>query len=128
MEDEVVDRVCSGESVGTYFHARPKKASARRLWIAFGQPPKGTVVVDAGARKALVDGHRSLLPVGVRSVAGRFEAGDAVDVADEDQKVFARGLVRYASSELEGARGRSTLDLDGGEVIHRDQLVVLEGS
>jgi glutamate 5-kinase len=125
-EPDVVSRCLSGEGLGTYFLPHPHRASAHRLWIAFAQPPKGAVVVDAGARRAVIEGKRSLLPVGVVSVQGRFEAKDTVDVVDEQGSVFARGLVRYASLELEEARGRSTAELAGREVIHRDQLIVLE--
>jgi glutamate 5-kinase len=125
-EPDVIDRCLTGESVGTYFHPHPQRASAHRLWIAFAQPPKGGVVVDWGAKRAVVEGKRSLLPVGVVAVQGRFEARDTVDVVDQNGAVFARGLVRYASNELDEARGRSTAELAGREVIHRDQLVVLE--
>jgi glutamate 5-kinase len=112
--------------MGTYFHPHPNKASARRLWIAFARPPSGTVVVDAGAKKAVVEDKRSLLPVGVIEVRGRFASGDIVDIAEREGEAFARGLIRYDSEELEAARGRSTVELAGREVIHRDQLVVLE--
>jgi glutamate 5-kinase len=125
-EPDIVERVARGEPLGTYFHPRPHKASARRLWIAFGTPPRGTVVVDTGARRAVMDDKRSLLAVGVVDVMGDFEAGDTVDVAVEGSGVFARGLVRYGSRDLAAARGRSTAELAAGEVIHRDQLVVLE--
>ncbi|MGH2820833.1 MAG: glutamate 5-kinase [Actinomycetota bacterium] len=127
-EPRVLHRIAEGESIGTYFHPHAKRASARRLWIAFAQPPRGTVIVDDGARRAVVEGKRSLLPAGVVHVDGRFDAGDTVDVADRLGAVFARGLVRYASQELVEARGRSTRELAGREVIHRDQLIVLEGS
>jgi glutamate 5-kinase len=126
-EPDVITRVMTGEKVGTYFKPHPTKASARRLWIAFGQPPKGTVIVDEGAHRAVVTSQRSLLPVGVVGVNGVFSSGDTVDVSTAEGKVFARGLVRYASHELEVAQGRSTSELDLGEVIHRDQLVILEG-
>ncbi len=122
-EDDVLGRVCRGERVGTYFHPHPHSASARRLWIAFGQPPKGTVLVDDGARDAIVGGKRSLLAVGVTGVRGAFDAGDTVDVATDRGAVFARGLVRLGAHELEAARGRDGVT---GMVIHRDQLVILE--
>ena len=121
-----IPAVMRGERIGTYFHPHQTRETARRLWIAFGQPPKGTVVVDHGARNAIVRDKRSLLPVGVVEVRGRFIAGETVDVAERDGASFARGLVRYASDELDAARGRSTAELAGREVIHRDQLVVLE--
>lgn len=125
-EPDAIERVVRGERVGTYFHPHAKRASARRLWIAFGQPPKGTVVVDDGAREAVVSGNRSLLPVGVVDVRGAFVDGDTVDVADPGGRVFARGLVRYSADELRTARGKPTVELAGREVIHRDQLVILE--
>ncbi|MFN2587334.1 MAG: glutamate 5-kinase [Actinomycetota bacterium] len=125
-EPDVLGRIARGDPLGTYFHPRPKRESARRLWIAFARPPTGTVSVDDGARKALVEDKRSLLPVGVTEVSGDFAAGDAVDVSDRSGTVFARGLVRFSAAELLGALGRSTAGVEGGEVIHRDQLVVLE--
>lgn len=121
---EVVERVARGGGGGTYFHPRPHKVSSRRLWIAFAQPPRGSVVVDDGARAAVVNRRASLLAVGVVGVNGRFEAGDTVDVADRTGTVFARGLVRYSSGDLEVVRERPTA---GDEVIHVDHLVVLEG-
>ena len=125
-EPGVVERLARGERLGTYFHPNPRRASARRLWIAFGQPPKGTLVVDDGARRAVVAGKRSLLPVGIVAVVGDFSEGDVVDVATPDGRVFARGLVRFSSAELDGARGRPAAEFAGREAIHRDQLVVLE--
>lgn len=141
-EPDVLVRVAAGEALGTFFHPSRRRASARRLWIAFAQPPRGAVFVDAGARRAVVTGKRSLLPAGVVGVEGSFEPGDTVDVVEVDgkhngAKLFARGLVRYAADELETARGRSTGAAGPqdqrstgtavrGEVIHRDQLVVLE--
>lgn len=125
-EPDVLGRIARGEPLGTYFHPRSARASARRLWIAFARPPTGTVIVDDGARKALVEDKRSLLPAGVTGVTGAFAAGDAVDVADGSGAVFARGLVRFAAPELGAARGRPTAEFEGREVIHRDQLVVLE--
>ncbi len=84
-------------------------------------------MVDDGAHKAVTERKSSLLPVGVLEIRGGFRAGDTVDVATQVGKVFARGLVRYDAQELEQARGRPTAELAGKEVIHRDQLIVLEG-
>ncbi|HWL65871.1 MAG TPA: glutamate 5-kinase, partial [Actinomycetota bacterium] len=115
VEPDVLKRVAAGDKVGTYFHPQPHRASARRLWIAFAQPPKGTIVVDDGAKRAVIDDKRSLLPVGVVDVKGEFSSGDIVDVAGANGGPFARGLVRYDSKELEAARGRSTAELAGRE-------------
>lgn len=122
-----LEEIARGERLGTYFHPHPTRASARRLWIAFAQPPQGTVIVDTGARKAVVEDKRSLLAVGVVDVKGTFVSGDTVDVMEVGGDVFARGLVRYEARELSDARGKPSAELAGREVIHRDQLVILEG-
>ncbi len=127
FEPDVIGRAVRGEPAGTYFHPHRRRISARRLWIAFGQPPRGTVVVDEGARRAVVRSKRSLLAVGVTDVVGSFSSGDTVDLASEEG-VFARGLVRFSSEELDSAKGRRTGELAGREVIHRDHLIVLEDS
>ncbi|HET7482525.1 MAG TPA: glutamate 5-kinase [Actinomycetota bacterium] len=125
-EPDVLSRIASGDKIGTYFHPHPRKISARRLWIAFAQPPKGTVVVDAGARRAVASDNRSLLAVGVVDVKGTFAPGDTVDIAVEGGGVFARGLVRFSAEELTAARGRKTIELSGREVVHKDHLIILE--
>ena len=81
------------EPVGTSFEAHRRKLSARKLWIAFASRVAGTVTVDDGARRALVERQTSLLPAGVVDVAGRFGEGDTVDVAGTDGVAFARGMV-----------------------------------
>jgi glutamate 5-kinase len=113
---------------GTYFHARRRRLPARKLWIAFAVAPGGTLVVDEGARRALVEREASLLPAGVVSVQGAFEPDAAVEVVGPDGVVFAKGLVRHGSTRLAGWAGKRTTELPHGvapEVIHRDDLVVL---
>lgn len=127
-EPGVITSALRGEKTGTFFHPHRRRVSARRLWIAFAQPPRGTVTVDGGAASAVVTGKRSLLAVGVRGVAGAFGPGDTVDVADSDGRLIARGLVRFSSDDLRAARGRRSDDLAGREVIHRDELLTLEGT
>jgi glutamate 5-kinase len=127
-EDVVGDAVDGADGVGTVLHPHDRRLPARKLWIAFATGSAGTITVDRGARRALTDGNRSLLPAGVRRHAGIFDVGDAVEVADEDGAVFAKGLVQMSSSELAVAAGRRTSELGDGvphETIHRDDLVVL---
>ena len=112
--------------------SRPTAASssARKLWIAFASRVAGTVTVDDGARRALVERQTSLLPAGVVDVAGRFGEGDTVDVAGTDGVAFARGMVFVEAAQLRRVAGRHTSDLPPGmvhEVIHRDDLVLLPG-
>ena len=118
----------AGDAVGTVVQPRDKRLASRKLWIAFAVGSAGTVVVDAGAQRALVEHNRSLLPAGIVEVKGTFDADDAVEVAGPDGEVFAKGLVRVAAATLAAAAGKQTADLAEGlphEVIHKDDLVVL---
>lgn len=121
---------------GTYFAPAAVRPSARKRWIAFADDPRGAIIVNACARRALEEQGRSLLPVGILGVAGDFRAGDLVAVEDEAGVVFARGFARYGAQEVARIAGRPTgeiaaaLGLPDGvrppdhEVIHRDQMVV----
>lgn len=123
-----LEALARGDVPGTRFRAKPH-TPARKAWLA-QQPTRGTVEVDAGAAKALAGG-RSLLPSGVRSVAGSFGFGDAVSIV-ADGEIVARGLSNYASDALDKIKGRKTRDIAGvlgfkdyDEVVHRDNLVLV---
>jgi glutamate 5-kinase len=124
----VLDAVDGAPGVGTLVRPRDKRLPARRLWIAFAVGSSGTVVVDDGARKALVERNVSLLAAGVREVQGSFQADDAVELVGPDGRVFAKGLVRLSARALRAIAGMRTAELPEGtphEVVHRDDLVVL---
>jgi glutamate 5-kinase len=125
----VLGEVIAGTSgVGTRFRPRERRLPARKLWIAFAIGASGTVNVDAGAQRALVERGTSLLPAGVVSVDGVFDAEDAVELAGPDGKVFAKGLVRHPASVVAtwaGHRSSELPDEIAPEVVHRDDLVVL---
>jgi glutamate 5-kinase len=126
--DVLRDAVAGVSGVGTQVLPRDRRLGARKLWIAFAVGSSGTVVVDAGARRALVGQGRSLLPAGVVDVSGGFGADDAVEIADRDGAVFAKGLVRMGADVLRQVAGSHTADLPPGlpaEVVHRDDLVML---
>ena len=127
-DDVLVDAVAGAPGVGTMIQPRPHRLPARKLWIAFAVGASGTVVVDEGARRALVERGVSLLPPGVVSVDGTFESDSAVEIAGPDGTVFAKGLCRFDAAGLRAVAGRRTGDLPDGsphEVVHRDDLVVL---
>ncbi|RIK09023.1 MAG: glutamate 5-kinase [Acidobacteria bacterium] len=129
-EENVVSRVLSGESIGTSVQPHSHKLTSRKVWIAFGAPAAGRIVVDAGAKDALSMKQASLLPVGVLSVEGAFAAGDAVELIGPAGEAFAKGLSGIDSAVLADLAGMRTEDLPNGirhEVIHRDDLVVLPG-
>ncbi len=124
----LADAVDGVAGVGTVVQPRARRLPARKVWIAFAVGSSGTVVVDDGARAALVERNTSLLPAGVVGVRGSFDADDAVEIAGPDGRVFAKGLVRHPARLVEEWAGRRTVDLPpdmAHEVVHRDDLVVL---
>jgi glutamate 5-kinase len=127
-----VSSILDGDAAGTVFWPSVSRLQSRKHWIAYALKPTGTLVVDAGARRALVDGKKSLLPSGVRRVEGRFGAGDPVRVVDEAGAEFARGLCAFDADEIEKIAGRRSGEVAGllgyaaaEEVIHRDDRVLL---
>jgi len=124
----LVEAVEGVSGVGTVVRPRDRRLSARKLWIAFAVEASGTVLVDDGARTAVVERQASLLPAGVVGVTGAFDPEAAVEIAGADGTVFAKGLVRLEADALRRVAGRRTADLPDGhprEVVHRDDLVTL---
>ena len=115
----VIARVMAGEEEGTLFVPQPTRLRGRKRWIAFFHRPKGALVVDAGARKALREGGKSLLPPGVTRCDGEFEAGEVVRICDQDGTEFARGIAGFGAAEIKARK------LQRVEVVHRDNLVIL---
>ncbi|MGH3336476.1 MAG: glutamate 5-kinase [Nocardioides sp.] len=122
----------AGEPVGTLFHATGRRRPTRLLWLAHATEPRGQVLLDAGAVRAITQRRASLLAAGITGVTGRFVAGDPVDLADADGRPVARGLVNFDADEIPDLIGKSSHDLkrDLGaayerEVVHRDDLVLL---
>jgi glutamate 5-kinase len=119
----------AGEEVGARVEPRPGRLPARKLWIAFGQSAEGGLVIDQGAVAALTDAGRSLFPAGITEVKGQFGEGAAVEVWGPGRELVAKGLVRIPAAELRPLLGRRTSEVAragwAGEVIHRDDLVVL---
>ena len=129
----VLERIFDGEAVGTLFLPNTRRMRSRKRWLRFGSRPKGTLHVDAGARDALAERGKSLLPSGITEVSGAFNRGDLVAVCDSDGREFARGLTNYAAEEIAAIRGRRSSDINRllgeapyQEVIHRDHLVLNE--
>lgn len=122
------DALDGRSGVGTRFVARPQRLAAKKVWIAFARDAQGSIHIDDGAVGALIAGGGSLLAAGVRSLTGTFEPTDVVEVRGPDGALVAKGICRYPSNrsnEWVGV-GRDRLPDDlGGEVIHRDELVVM---
>lgn len=115
----VLAKVLGGEDEGTLFVAQPDKLQGRKRWIAFFHHPKGALFVDDGAKKALRESGKSLLPPGVARCEGDFAAGDVVRIRDLDGMEFARGIVKFSAGEIRAKK------LARVELVHRDDLVIL---
>lgn len=115
----VLDEIVRGEDVGTLFLPKPARLRGRKRWIAFFHHPRGALVVDGGAKRALIENGKSLLPPGVTRCEGEFDAGEIVSICGEDGTEFARGMSAFSSDDI-GAKKTTR-----GEVVHRDDLVIL---
>jgi glutamate 5-kinase len=118
--------------VGTLILPEQSKLASRKHWIAFTLKPQGEIIVDDGAKDAILKNNTSLLPSGIIRVRGEFDAGEAVTCCDAQGAAFARGLTSYGSAEIERIRGCKTVEIKrvlghcpALEVINRDDLVVL---
>ncbi|HUH01393.1 MAG TPA: glutamate 5-kinase [Kofleriaceae bacterium] len=128
----IITETLGGDDVGTVFVPPGPVLKSRKHWLAYSSRPTGTLVVDEGARRALVEQGKSLLPAGLLGVEGDFEQGDLVSIVTAERTEFARGLAGYRADELHRIRGARTADIAASlgykyldEVIHRDDLVLL---
>jgi glutamate 5-kinase len=129
--ENVLARIFRGETLGTYFVPRNRKMASRKCWIAYTLVPKGRLVIDEGAVRAVRQNGKSLLPIGVVEVQGSFEQGAAVAFENPAGEVIGTGLVNYNSSDINLIKGLKTSQIEsclGGkhydEVIHRNNLVL----
>ena len=127
------DDVLEGEPVGTWFHAASRRRPTRQLWLAHATEPKGVLLLDEGAVRAVTERRASLLAAGLTGSTGSFSAGDPVDLAGPDGVSVARGLVNFDADEIPALVGRTSAVLRRElgaayerEVVHRDDLVLLQ--
>lgn len=133
LRDRPLDGILAGEPIGTLFLGKGEEQAARKRWIGLTARPKGEIRVDVGARQALVEGAKSLLPVGVVAVVGGFEKGEVVSIADPQGVEFARGLTNFAAADarriagLKTEQARAVLGPSAyAEIVHKDNLVLLD--
>jgi glutamate 5-kinase len=115
----VLGQILAGEDQGTLFVAKPRRLQGRKRWIAFFHHPKGALLVDPGAKIALREKGKSLLPPGVARCEGEFAANDVVRICDLDGMEFARGIARFDSAAVRAHK------LPKEELVHRDDMVIL---
>jgi len=130
--DNILDSIFAGDAVGTLFQPHGENLPAWKRWLGFTAQPRGTLTLDAGAKRAVVEQGKSLLPVGVKSVAGEFGKGDPVSLCDESGCEVARGLTNYNSHDAAKFAGLPTdqiAQIFGKvayvELVHRDNLAVI---
>ncbi|MGZ4509531.1 MAG: glutamate 5-kinase [Blastococcus sp.] len=118
----------AGEQVGTLFAPMGRRPGARQFWLRYASRPRGRLILDDGAVRAVLERHASLLAAGITSVTGGFLADDPVELVGPDGVVIARGLVAYDAREMPALLGRKTGDLAPEyrrEVVHRDEMVLV---
>lgn len=127
----VLSDIMAGKDIGTLFLPQTSRLASRKYWIANTLRPRGRLIIDDGAKKALLDKGKSLLPSGIVAVEGEFSTGDPVNCADSEGNLLAKGLVNYSASDIRKIMGLKTPQIlpvlghkDYDEVIHRDNLVV----
>jgi len=127
----VLAEIMSGMEVGTLFLPRGQSVRSRKRWIGVATQPRGSLVLDEGARRAVAEQGRSLLAIGVVEVRGAFAKGDAISLRGPDDREFARGLTNYPSAEIALIKGLKTDGIAAvlghcpyDDVIHRDNLQV----
>ena len=132
-EPGLLSRIVSGEDVGSLFVPADKRLTERKRWIAIRTRSVGSISVDDGAKRALVERGASLLPAGIVEVEGEFGIGERVDLLDGSGQAFAVGLVSYPASEIQRMKGRQSeefLEVLGykyvEEIVHREDLVLLD--
>lgn len=130
---DILPRLLAGESLGTLFVPAIRRLDARRRWIGLTRRPAGTIQIDAGAVAAITQRGKSLLASGITAVHGDFDRGAVVAVIDPENREIARGLTNYSAEELQLIKGKKSSQFEKilgwpayAEVIHRDNLVVLE--
>ncbi len=129
--ENVLLKLFDGQPLGTYFVPKEGKMASRKNWIAHTLAPKGSIVIDEGAVRAVRQNGKSLLPIGVVGVEGDFEEGAAVEFRASDNEVIGVGLVNYSSSDITMIKGLKSSQIKaclGGkhydEIIHRNNLVL----
>jgi glutamate 5-kinase len=129
-EERILSRIMKGENTGTLFMGAERSLPSRKRWIAFNMKSGGSITVDDGAAKALIEKKKSLLASGILEVSGKFELGAAVEVYDTAGALIGKGIVNYTHRELQLIKGKKSREIEGilggtyfDEVINRDDLI-----
>ncbi len=131
-EPFVIRKIFDGEDLGTMFLPQNENMPDKKRWIGYATNIIGKIIVNGGAKKALLTGEKSLLPIGVIGVKNTFKKGDVISILDENKNEFARGIVNYDSDsckKLLGSHSDNIVDILGFKnydaIITRDNITIL---
>ena len=129
----IILKILNGEFYGTFFYPKKNRIKSRKYWLLYSTKSRGKVIIDDGAVKALLDGGKSLLPIGISKIEGNFQEGDVVDIMDKDGKIIGKGISYYSSDDLEKIKGIESYQIKeilgykfSDEAIHRNNLAIFE--
>ncbi|MFU0824503.1 glutamate 5-kinase [Clostridium sp.] len=127
----VLSDILDGKDIGTFFQGQKHPLQAKKHWMAFGTKPSGSVIVDDGAEKALINNHKSLLPKGIIAVEGNFSEGDVISILNSEKKDIGHGISNYNSFDIDLIKGLDSCVIEEklghknyDEVIHANNLVI----
>lgn len=129
----IINRIFSDEEIGTIFLPREEMLSGKKRWIGYATNILGKLIVNYGAKKAIIEKESSLLPVGLVNVVNEFKKGDVVSILDENEREIARGIVNYNSDDCRKIAGAQSDDIvkilgykNYDAIIGRDNITILE--
>jgi glutamate 5-kinase len=129
--ENVLTHIMEGKNIGTFFVPRADKMKNRKCWIAFSKKTKGNVILDDGACNAILNNGKSLLPIGILSVKGKFNIGDSISLDNQSGHTIGIGLTNYTSDDVQKIMRKQTSEIENvlgerpyDEVVHRDNMVI----
>lgn len=129
----IVDQIFAGKNIGTIFLPHDEMLSGKKRWIGYATNVLGKLIVNYGAKKAILEKETSLLPIGIVDVVNEFKKGEVVSIIDENEREIARGIVNYNSVDCKKIAGAHSNDISKilghknyDEVINRDNITILE--
>lgn len=129
----VIKQIFTGKEIGTIFLPRNEMLSGKKRWIGYATNILGKLVVNYGAKKAILEKESSLLPIGIIDVINEFKKGEVVSILDENEREIARGIVNYDSDDCKKIAGAHSDDIvkilgykNYDAVITRDNITILE--
>jgi glutamate 5-kinase len=126
----VLSNILDGKDIGTFFKATERPLQAKKHWMAFGTKPNGSITIDDGAEKALIENHKSLLPKGIVSIDGTFSEGEVISILNNRNEEIGHGITNYNSSDINIIKGLDSSEIEEklgyknyDVVVHTNNLV-----